>query len=88
MSVDTSADNNASSMVIKGKDLDALSDDPDELQSELTALAGASGRPQRRTDLYRRLHRRTAPAEVIHPRNPHQPESLRGAVRQARLRAH
>ena len=28
MSVDTSADNNASSLVIKGKDLDALSDDP------------------------------------------------------------
>jgi Carboxypeptidase regulatory-like domain/TonB dependent receptor len=45
MSVDTSADNNASSMVIKGKDLDALSDDPDELQSELTALAGAAAGP-------------------------------------------
>jgi hypothetical protein len=45
MSVDTSADNNASSLVIKGKDLDALSDDPDELQSELSALAGASAGP-------------------------------------------
>ncbi|MGC1462516.1 MAG: carboxypeptidase regulatory-like domain-containing protein, partial [Terracidiphilus sp.] len=45
MSVDTSADNNASSLVIKGKDLDALSDDPDELQSELTALAGAAAGP-------------------------------------------
>ena len=51
-SVDTSADNNASSLVIKGKDLDALSDDPDELQSELSALAGAVGRTQRRTDLH------------------------------------
>ena len=45
VSVDTSADNNASSLVIKGKDLDALSDDPDELQSELSALAGASAGP-------------------------------------------
>ncbi len=43
--VDTAADNNASSLVIKGKDLDALSDDPDELQSELTALAGPSAGP-------------------------------------------
>ncbi len=36
---------NASSLVIKGKDLDALSDDPDELQQELTALAGPSAGP-------------------------------------------
>ena len=45
LSVDTSADNNASAIVIKGKDLDALSDDPDEMQSELTALAGPSAGP-------------------------------------------
>ena len=43
--VDTSADNNASAIVIKGKDLDALSDDPDELQDELTALAGPAAGP-------------------------------------------
>ena len=43
--VSTSADANASSVVIKGKDLDALSDDPDELQSELTALAGPAAGP-------------------------------------------
>jgi len=43
--VSTSADNNASAMVIKGKDLDALSDDPDELQNELTALAGPAAGP-------------------------------------------
>ena len=36
---------NASSLVIKGKDLDSLSDDPDELQNELTALAGPSAGP-------------------------------------------
>jgi hypothetical protein len=32
-------------LVIKGKDLDALSDDPDDLQNELTAMAGPSAGP-------------------------------------------
>lgn len=45
LSVNTGADNNASAIVIKGKDLDALSDDPDELQNELNALAGPSAGP-------------------------------------------
>lgn len=45
LSVDTSPDNNASAIVIKGKDLEALSDDPDELQSELNALAGPAAGP-------------------------------------------
>jgi hypothetical protein len=43
--VDVSSDNNASAVVIKGKDLEALSDDPDELQSDLEALAGPSAGP-------------------------------------------
>ena len=43
--VSTASDNNASSVVLTGKDLDALSDDPDELQSELQALAGPSAGP-------------------------------------------
>lgn len=43
--VNVNPENNASSMVISGKDLDALSDDPDELQSELQALAGPSAGP-------------------------------------------
>ena len=43
--VSVDADSNASSTVIKGKDLDALSDDPDELSSELTALAGPAAGP-------------------------------------------
>src|SRR6476646_8261441 len=43
--VSTSPDSNASSLVLSGKDLDALSDDPDELQSELQALAGPSAGP-------------------------------------------
>ncbi len=44
-SVDVTAENNASSTIIKGKDLDALSDDPDQLQDDLTALAGPSAGP-------------------------------------------
>ena len=43
--VSVDPDNNASVTVIKGKDLDALSDDPDELSSELTALAGPAAGP-------------------------------------------
>ncbi len=43
--VSTDAGSNASAIVLKGKDLDALSDDPDELSNELTALAGPSAGP-------------------------------------------
>jgi hypothetical protein len=43
--VSVDPDSNASTTVIKGKDLEALSDDPDELSSELTALAGPAAGP-------------------------------------------
>ena len=43
--VDVNPSNNAGTVVMKGKDLEALSDDPDELQSELEALAGPSAGP-------------------------------------------
>src|SRR5580704_12418066 len=43
--VDTSPDENANAVVLKGKDLDALSDDPDELESQLQALAGPAAGP-------------------------------------------
>jgi Carboxypeptidase regulatory-like domain len=43
--LDVSPESNASAIVIKGKDLEALSDDPDELQAELQALAGPSAGP-------------------------------------------
>lgn len=43
--VEVSPENNASSVVLKGKDLEALSDDPDDLQSDLEALAGPSAGP-------------------------------------------
>jgi hypothetical protein len=43
--VDVSPANNAGAIVISGKELEALPDDPDELQSDLTALAGPSAGP-------------------------------------------
>lgn len=43
--VSTDAASNANSVVIKGKDLDALSDNPDDLESDLQALAGPSAGP-------------------------------------------
>jgi hypothetical protein len=43
--VSVEAGENSNSIVLKGKDLDALSDDPDELSNELTALAGPSAGP-------------------------------------------
>jgi hypothetical protein len=43
--VSVNPESNASSLVISGKELESLSDDPDELQSELEALAGPSAGP-------------------------------------------
>jgi len=45
VTVNTSAADNASAIVIKGQDLEALPDDPDELQQDLEALAGPSAGP-------------------------------------------
>ena len=44
--VSVSSENNASAIEIKGKDLESLSDDPDELQTELQALAGPAAGPR------------------------------------------
>jgi Carboxypeptidase regulatory-like domain len=43
--VDVNPANNAGAIVISGAALDALPDDPDELQTDLTALAGPSAGP-------------------------------------------
>src|SRR6201999_2938639 len=43
--VSLNPDENSSALVVKGSDLDALSDDPDELQNELQALSGPSAGP-------------------------------------------
>jgi hypothetical protein len=43
--VSTESSSNASSVVLTNKDLDSLSDDPDELANQLSALAGPSAGP-------------------------------------------
>jgi hypothetical protein len=43
--LDVNPASNAGAIVLQGKDLEALSDDPDELQSDLQALAGPSAGP-------------------------------------------
>nr|WP_246301551.1 carboxypeptidase regulatory-like domain-containing protein [Granulicella arctica] len=43
--VSVNPDENSNALVIKGSDLDALSDDPDQLQNELQALAGPAAGP-------------------------------------------
>jgi Carboxypeptidase regulatory-like domain/TonB dependent receptor len=43
--IDVAPESNAGAVVISGKELDALSDDPDELQNDLEALAGPSAGP-------------------------------------------
>src|SRR6202047_2393442 len=43
--LDVNPENNAGAIILKDKDLEALSDDPDELQQELQALAGPSAGP-------------------------------------------
>ncbi|MBV9307775.1 MAG: carboxypeptidase regulatory-like domain-containing protein, partial [Acidobacteriaceae bacterium] len=43
--VSTDPANNASALVLKPEDLDALPDDPDDLQADLEALAGPSAGP-------------------------------------------
>ncbi len=43
--VDVNPANNASATILKGEDLEALSDDPDDLEQDLLALAGPSVGP-------------------------------------------
>jgi hypothetical protein len=43
--LDVNPENNAGAIILKDKDLEALSDDPDELMDELQALAGPSAGP-------------------------------------------
>jgi hypothetical protein len=43
--VDVEPTHNAGALVLKGEDLEALSDDPDDLQADLQALAGPSAGP-------------------------------------------
>ena len=77
--VNVEAGGNANAIVLKGADLDALSDDPDELSSELTALAGPSAGPNGGQIYIDGFTGGTLP-QVSHSRNPHQPEPVFSGV--------
>jgi len=85
--VSADAANNASSLILRGDDLQALADDPEDLQADLMALAGPSAGPRRR-DFLSTASAAASFRERIHPRNPNQSESLLAGIRQARLRPH
>ena len=63
--LDTSPAGNASAVVISGKELDALPDDPDELQADLEALAGPSAGPNGGQMYIGRRNRRSAKCASI-----------------------
>ena len=65
--VSVDADSNQTALTLKGADLDALSDDPDELSNGALRACRPIRRAQWRPDLHRRLHRRRAAAQVVHP---------------------
>ena len=51
--ISVEASNNATALVLKKEDLDALPDDPDDLTADLQALAGPSAGPGGKPDLRR-----------------------------------
>ena len=71
----TDSSDNAGAVVLRGADLDALSDDPGRPGGRPAGAGGTFRRTQRRGDLRRRFQRRSTAAQGIDPRDPHQPES-------------
>ena len=79
--VSTDAASNATATVLTGDDLNSLSDDPEDLQADLQALAGPSAGPGGRRDLYRWIQQRRTAAQGIDSRNSHQPKPLLAGIR-------
>jgi len=73
--ISADASSSVGAIVLKGSDLDALSDDPDELQNELDALAGPSAGPNG-GQLYVDGFTGVRFTKVHHPRDSHQPKSF------------
>ena len=84
--LDVNPANNASAIVLRGKDLDALPDDPDELLSDLQALAGPSAGPNGGQLYIDGFTAGELPPKSSDSRDSHQFESIFGGVRQAGLR--
>ena len=72
----TSPESNANAVVIKGEDLNALSDDPDELQNELEALAGPAAGPNGGQIYIDGFTGGQLPPEVVDSRDSRQSESV------------
>ena len=83
--IDTDPNNSAGATVLKDKDLDALPDDPDELEAALQALAGPSSGPNG-GQIYIDGFTGGISTERNDPGNPHQPESVFGRIRPVRFR--
>ena len=75
-SVGTEASNNASALIISGDALDALADDPDDLQADLQALAGPGAGPGGASIFVDGFSGGQLPRQELDPRNPPQPESV------------
>jgi len=82
--VSLEAANNASAVVLRGDDLDALSDNPEDMQSDLEALAGPSAGPGGGRDHHRWIQLGRNSSQRVHSRDSHQPEPLFAGVRQTR----
>ncbi len=78
--VSVDPDSNAGALVLRGKDLDVLSDDPDELQEDLQALAGPSAGPNGGQIFIDGYSNGTFASEIFHSRSARQSEPLLGRV--------
>ena len=74
VSTDPSA--NAGALVLRGEDLEALSDDPRSACLGLTGSGWSCGRAQRRPDLHRWIFRCAAASKGVNSRSPYQPEPV------------
>ena len=86
--VSTDPTANSSAIVLGEKELEALSDDPDELAAAVAGDGRPRRRSQRRPDLYRWLHRRQSATQVLDSRSAHQFQSVLAGIRPSRLRPH
>ena len=86
VSMDNTA--NANAVVLKGDDLDALADDPDDLQADLQALAGPSAGPNGGSMFVDGFSGGAAAAEELDSRDPDQSESVFAGVRPSGIRTH
>ena len=72
--------NNASAVVLKGEDLASIADSPEDMLSDLQALAGPSAGPSGGSVYVDGFSNGDLPGEGIDSRNPHQSESVLAGI--------